>query len=67
MRCKNCRHNFLEKIVKIGKQPLSGFFYPNKKKKLEKYSLDLHKCTKCHLVQLSNLANTKKMYGSHYG
>ena len=67
MRCKNCRHNFLEKIVKIGKQPLSGFFYPNKKKKLEKYSLDLHKCPKCHLVQLSNLANTKKMYGSHYG
>ena len=67
MRCKNCKHNFLEKIVKIGKQPLSGFFYPNKKKKLEKYSLDLHKCPKCHLVQLSNLANTKKMYGSHYG
>ena len=67
MRCRNCRHNFLEKIVKIGKQPLSGFFYPNKKKKLEKYSLDLHKCPKCHLVQLSNLANTKKMYGSHYG
>ena len=67
MKCKNCKHNPLEKIVKIGKQPLSGFFYPNKKKKLEKYSLDLHKCPKCHLVQLSNLANTKKMYGSHYG
>ena len=67
MKCKNCKHNSLEKIVKIGKQPLSGFFYPNKKKKLEKYSLDLHKCPKCHLVQLSNLANTKKMYGSHYG
>ena len=35
MKCKNCKHNPLEKIVKIGKQPLSGFFYPNKKKKLE--------------------------------
>ena len=35
MRCKNCRHNFLEKIVKIGKQPLSGFFYPKKKKNLK--------------------------------
>jgi NDP-4-keto-2,6-dideoxyhexose 3-C-methyltransferase len=43
------------------------FFILIKKKKLEKYSLDLHKCPKCHLVQLSNLANTKKMYGSHYG
>ena len=43
------------------------FFTLIKKKKLEKYSLDLHKCPKCHLVQLSNLANTKKMYGSHYG
>jgi hypothetical protein len=67
MKCKNCKKNSLKKIVKIGKQPLSGFFYSNKKKNLSQYSLDLFKCSNCGLVQLNNLANTKKMYGNHYG
>jgi len=67
MKCKNCRKNSLVKIVKIGKQPLSGFFHKSKKKNLKKYSLDLFKCSKCSLVQLNNSANTKKMYGEHYG
>lgn len=67
MECKNCKSNSLEKIVKIGKQPLSGFFYSSKKTKLKKYSLDLYKCSRCNLVQLNNLINTKKMYGDHYG
>jgi len=67
MKCKNCKKNSLVKIVKIGKQPLSGFFYKSKKKNLKKYSLDLFKCSMCSLVQLNNTANTKKMYGEHYG
>ncbi len=67
MKCKNCKKDSLEKIVKIGKQPLSGFFYKSKKKNLKKYSLDLFKCSMCSLVQLNNTANTKKMYGEHYG
>ncbi len=67
MICKNCKNNNLEKIIKLGKQPLSGFFYSNKKTALKKYSLDLYKCPKCGLVQLNNLANVKQMYGSHYG
>ena len=67
MNCKNCNNNFLKKIVKIGKQPLSGFFYKTKKTNLQKFSLDLFRCSECDLVQLSNLANTKKMYGVHYG
>ena len=67
MKCKNCKRNFLKKIVKIGKQPLSGFFHSKKEKKLPKYSLDLYKCSNCNLVQLSNSINTQKMYGNHYG
>ena len=67
MKCKNCKKNSLKKIVKIGKQPLSGFFYKTKKKNLKKYSLDLFKCSKCSLVQLNNTVNIKKMYGEHYG
>jgi NDP-4-keto-2,6-dideoxyhexose 3-C-methyltransferase len=67
MKCKNCKKSSLKKIVKIGKQPLSGFFYSTKKNNLGKYSLDLFKCSNCKLVQLNNPANTKKMYGTHYG
>ena len=67
MKCKNCNKKSLVRIVKIGKQPLSGFFYSTKRNKLNKYSLDLYKCSYCNLVQLSNSANTKKMYGDHYG
>ena len=43
------------------------FFTPLKKNNLEKYSLDLYKCSNCELVQLNNSANSKKMYGTHYG
>ncbi len=67
MKCKNCKHKELIKIVKIGKQPLSGFFYKSKKKKLKNYSLDLFRCSKCNLVQLNNIVEVKKMYGLHYG
>ena len=33
MKCKNCKKKSLSKVVEIGKQPLSGFFYSKKKKK----------------------------------
>ena len=67
MKCKNCKKKSLSKVVEIGKQPLSGFFYSKKKKNLKKYSLDLYRCSKCNLVQLNNTVNIKKMYGRHYG
>ena len=67
MICKNCKNKKLIKIVKIGKQPLSGFFYSQKKYNLKKYSLDLYKCLKCNLIQLNNKIKPKKMYGKHYG
>ena len=67
MKCKNCKQSSLKKIIEIGKQPLSGFFYSSKRNNLGKYSLDLYKCSNCKLVQLNNPANTKKMYGAHYG
>lgn len=67
MICNNCKKRKLSKVVKIGKQPLSGFFYSRKKYNLQKYSLDLFKCSNCDLVQLDNKVNTEKMYGRHYG
>ena len=67
MKCKNCKKNSLIRVIKIGKQPLSGFFYIKKKINLKKYSLDLYRCSNCNLVQLYNTANIKMMYGKHYG
>ncbi len=67
MICKNCKKKKLSKIVKIGKQPLSGFFYSKKKYNLKQYSLDLFKCSECGLVQLDNKVKIEKMYGKHYG
>ena len=67
MICKNCKKNKISRIVKLGKQPLSGFFYDKKKYNLKKYSLDLYKCSKCDLVQLNNKVKIEKMYGKHYG
>ena len=67
MKCRNCKSKKLIRIVKIGEQPLSGFFYKSKKKNLKKYSLDLFKCSQCNLIQLKNTIEIRKMYGSHYG
>ena len=36
MSCKNCKKNSLKRVVKIGKQPLSGFFYSRKEINLPK-------------------------------
>ena len=54
MICKNCKSKKLTKIVTIGKQPLSGFFYSKRRYNLNKYSLDLFECSECGLVQLNN-------------
>ena len=67
MICKNCKKIKFTKIVKIGKQPLSGFFYSKKRYNLKEYSLDLYKCSHCGLVQLNNKVKKEKMYGDHYG
>lgn len=67
MSCKNCKSIKLKKILNIGSQPLSGFFYQSKKTKLRKYSLNLFKCSTCDLVQIKNKIDVRKMYGEHYG
>ena len=67
MKCRNCLSINLNKIVKIGYQPISSIFYKKKKFKLKKYPLDLYKCVKCDLVQLSQNAPLEKMYGKNYG
>jgi NDP-4-keto-2,6-dideoxyhexose 3-C-methyltransferase len=67
MKCKNCNNPNLNKVFRIGKQPISSVFFQKPKKNLKKYSLDLFKCPKCDLVQFSALAPLEDMYGLTYG
>jgi SAM-dependent methyltransferase len=67
MRCRNCLCKNFFKIINIGKQPLSGIFYNNKKNRLPKYSLDLYQCKKCKLIQLSKDIPAEQMFGNKYG
>ena len=67
MRCRNCYSQNFHKIINIGKQPLSGIFFNKKKSRLRKYSLDLYRCKKCKLIQLSKDIPAEKMYGNNYG
>ncbi len=66
MICRNCKNKKFDKISKIGRQPISSLFL-NKKKHIKNFSLDLFKCKKCDLVQLSKIPNLKDMYGPEYG
>ena len=59
MKCRNCKKSNFDRIIKIGKQPISSKTYKFKKK-LKKYSLDLFQCKSCKLIQLSK-RNAKYM------
>ena len=67
MKCKNCKKTSFKKILKLGKQPLSGFFYDRKITNLKTYSLDLYRCNNCNLVQLNNEFISNELFGKKYG
>ena len=66
MKCRNCKNKRFNKIIKIGNQPISSSTL-KKKINLKKYPLDLYKCNKCDLIQLSKVAPSNQMYGESYG
>ena len=65
-KCRNCESKKLKRIIQIGQQPLSGFFYKAKKFDLKKYSLDLFKCQICDLIQFNKIAEPHEMFGKNY-
>ena len=67
MKCINCNNKKLNKIIYIGKQPISSVFPSKKEYNLKEYSLDVYKCEKCELIQFGSLAPLDDMYGSTYG
>ncbi len=67
MKCINCKSKKLQKIIDIGKQPISSVFPEKKQFKLKKYSLDVFKCERCDLIQFASLAPLDDMYGTTYG
>ena len=67
MICRSCYQKELEKVISVGRQPVSSVFLPKKINNLKKYSLDLYECQNCKLVQFYNVAPLKDMYGTTYG
>jgi NDP-4-keto-2,6-dideoxyhexose 3-C-methyltransferase len=67
MICVNCKKKIFQKIINLGKQPISSFFLKKKNFSLKKYSLALYKCNNCHLIQLKNHSDFQKVFRSEYG
>ena len=65
MKCRNCKQVRFDKIIKIGLQPISSRTYKSKSIQ-KKYPLDLFKCKKCDLIQLSKVAPANDMYETVY-
>ena len=66
MKCRNCKKNKFNLISKIGDQPISSIFL-EKKIYVKNFSLNLHECIKCKLIQLSKIPGLMDMYGPKYG
>jgi len=65
--CRNCDSERIIKLFTLGNLSYSGFFPKNQLTKVEKKNLTLVKCSSCHLVQLDEKFNPKKLYNNNYG
>ena len=65
--CRNCDSKKLVKLFTLGDLSYSGFFPKHRSTKVEKKNLTLVKCSSCHLVQLDEKFNPKKLYNNNYG
>lgn len=66
-RCRNCGGKKIVRLFTLGNLSYSGFFPKNRSTKVEKKNLTLVKCSSCHLVQLDEKFNPKKLYNNNYG
>ena len=65
--CRSCKSKKLDYLFSLGKQFYTGIFPRKKNLTVPSGKLELIKCKSCHLVQLSENFNLKKMYGTNYG
>lgn len=66
-KCRNCESKKIKKLFTLGNLSYSGFFPAHQSVKVEKKNLTLVKCSICHLVQLDEKFNPKKLYNNNYG
>ena len=66
-KCRNCESKKIKKLFSLGNLSYSGFFPASKSTKVEKKNLTLVKCSSCHLVQLDEKFNPRKLYNNNYG
>jgi len=62
-RCRVCKGKLIE-IIDFGKIALVGNFF-KKKKRLKKYNISLHFCSKCRHVQISETLNPDLLFKNY--
>ena len=67
LNCRNCGNRKIEKLFSLGDLCYSGFFPKKKTTNVQRKNLTLVKCKSCHLVQLNEKFNPKKLYNMSYG
>ena len=65
--CRSCRSKNFDYLFSLGNQYYTGIFPKSENSKVPSGNLELIKCKKCSLVQLSENFSLKKMYGKNYG
>jgi hypothetical protein len=65
--CRVCQGHFLDEIVNLGNQPLSGVFPKSEGDFVSSGDLRLTRCSGCGLVQLGSSFSSIEMYGDNYG
>jgi hypothetical protein len=65
--CRICRSEWLDVLLELGTQFLTGVFPRTPDEPLTKGPLTLVRCGKCGLVQLLYSYERTELYGAHYG
>lgn len=63
--CRLCRSKRLKKVIDLGKTPLANSFSYSKNKKQFLVPLGVDFCKKCYHLQLTHIADAKKMFNNY--
>jgi hypothetical protein len=65
--CRACPNSSLISILNLGRQYMTGVFPKSRSDIVKQGLLELVRCSKCGLVQLSESFNLTELYGINYG
>ena len=66
MKCRSCKKKSTFPFLNLGKTPAANSLLRSKSQSSKYYDLKIFVCTKCWLVQTSDLVNYKKLFNKTY-